>query len=71
MVKTPSTMRKLGTAQLLRDCDRSDGEQRATEAEQRPDARAVAGHIEAAPPAHERREQKQGDRRLLEVEPLR
>ena len=48
-----------------------DPDERRAETEQRPDARGVAGHVEAAPPADERDEQEQRDRRLLDVESLR
>jgi hypothetical protein len=65
------TMRQLGAAQLFRDDDRRDACERRSEPEQRPDARRVAGHVEAMPPPNERREQQQGDDRLLEVEALR
>ena len=51
--------------------DRRNADEGRAEAEERPDARRVAGHVEAAPPPNERDEQEQRDRRLLEVETLR
>ena len=63
--------RELDAADLRSAGDRRDRREGGTEAEQRPDARRVAGDVEAAPPADERDEQEQRDRRLLEVEALR
>ena len=63
--------RQLDSAQLRLAADRCECREGRAEAQQRPDARGVAGHVEAAPPADERGEQEQRDRRLLDVEALR
>ena len=63
--------RQLEAADLRSARNRRDPREGCSEAEQRPDARGVTGHIETAPPAKERDEQQQGERRLLEVEALR
>ncbi len=62
---------QLDAAQLRADDDRGDACERGAETEQRPDARRVTRHVEASPVTHERDEQEQRDRRLLEVEALR
>ena len=62
---------QLRPAQLLGDRHRGDGCKRGAEREQRPHRRGIAGHVEAAPVADERDEQRQRDRRLLDVEALR
>ena len=56
--------------QLDAERDRPGGGSRRGEREQRPRRGRVAGDVEAAPVAHERREQRERDDRLLEVEAL-
>ena len=63
--------RQLEAADLRSAGNRRDPREGGSEAEQRPDARGVARHVEPAPPVEERDEQKEGDRRLLEIEALR
>ena len=63
--------RELDPAQLRPAGERAHPRERGAEPQQRPDARRVAGNLEAAAPANERREQEERDRRLLEVQALR
>ena len=69
--RVTATGRQLDAADLRPAGNRCDSRESGTEAEQRPDARRVAGDVETAAPAEKRDEQKEGDRRLLEVEALR
>ena len=63
-------VREVAAAQLRPDAEGGDPHERCAEAEQRLDARRVAGDVEAAPPANERHEQEHRDRRLFEVQAL-
>ena len=62
--------REVHAAKLRASHNRGDSRESGAEPEERADAGRVARDVEAPPEAHERREQKQRDRRLLEVEPL-
>ena len=68
--RVAGAVREVAAAQLRPDAEGGDPHERCAETEQRLNARRVAGNVEAAPPANERHEQEQRDRRLLEVEAL-